>query len=422
MFSPHTRGCSFFRVPPPTTPAVFPAYAGMFRRTLHLRNDRARFPRIRGDVPVPQWKPKNSSKFSPHTRGCSFFLSLAVVGGGVFPAYAGMFRILPCRPWIPITFSPHTRGCSAHDIVRALFDHVFPAYAGMFRAYIDAAGLVGGFPRIRGDVPHILPTMRPTTWFSPHTRGCSRDLEIASFIQDVFPAYAGMFLQVTREKIAPRRFPRIRGDVPAAEVAANARGMFSPHTRGCSEWLPGSPTRRGVFPAYAGMFLRISGIREAYLGFPRIRGDVPGIPRGHDPVFRFSPHTRGCSYRGLHHRCSGIVFPAYAGMFPMLTISSTISSGFPRIRGDVPWSTETCPPRIAFSPHTRGCSAWSPGANQHQGVFPAYAGMFPKPKGTIRPAYGFPRIRGDVPDNRIDLLSRGVFSPHTRGCSLRVSG
>ena len=218
-FSPHTRGCSFFRVPPPTTPAVFPAYAGMFRRTLHLRNDRARFPRIRGDVPVPQWKPKNSSKFSPHTRGCSFFLSLAVVGGGVFPAYAGMFRILPCRPWIPITFSPHTRGCSAHDIVRALFDHVFPAYAGMFRAYIDAAGLVGGFPRIRGDVPHILPTMRPTTWFSPHTRGCSRDLEIASFIQDVFPAYAGMFLQVTREKIAPRRFPRIRGDVPSRPVA-----------------------------------------------------------------------------------------------------------------------------------------------------------------------------------------------------------
>ena len=145
------------------------------------------------------------------------------------------------------------------------------------------------------------------------------------------------------------------------------------------------------------MFLRISGIREAYLGFPRIRGDVPGIPRGHDPVFRFSPHTRGCSFPAARSDYGESVFPAYAGMFPMLTISSTISSGFPRIRGDVPWSTETCPPRIAFSPHTRGCSASQTGQPKHARVFPAYAGMFRLVTGGESTPRSFPRIRGDVP-------------------------
>ena len=84
------------------------------------------------------------------------------------------------------------------------------------------------------------------------------------------------------------------------------------------------------------MFLRISGIREAYLGFPRIRGDVPGIPRGHDPVFRFSPHTRGCSFPAARSDYGESVFPAYAGMFRTPHAHPYLRPGFPRIRGDVP--------------------------------------------------------------------------------------
>ena len=54
-----------------------------------------------------------------------------------------------------------------------------------------------------------------------------------------------------------KRFPRVRGDVPIVSDA-NTRGFrFSPHTRGCS-WLFYNAFRRlAVFPAYAGMFRQL---------------------------------------------------------------------------------------------------------------------------------------------------------------------
>ena len=50
-------------------------------------------------------------------------------------------------------------------------------------------------------------------------------------------------------------------------------------------------------------------------------------------------------------------------------------------------------------------------------VFPAYAGMFPRPPVWAGKAPCFPRIRGDVPlvDDGAD--KEETFSPHTRGCS-----
>ena len=50
------------------------------------------------------------------------------------------------------------------------------------------------------------------------------------------------------------------------------------------------------------------------------------------------------------------VFPAYAGMFPTLTLTIKTPLRFPRIRGDVPGGFELGLVISAFSPHTRGCS------------------------------------------------------------------
>ena len=51
QFSPHTRGCSSDDELSVTVPAVFPAYAGMFRTIPQIQLHEQRFPRIRGDVP-----------------------------------------------------------------------------------------------------------------------------------------------------------------------------------------------------------------------------------------------------------------------------------------------------------------------------------------------------------------------------------
>ena len=152
----------------------------------------------------------------------------------------------------------------------------------------------------------------------------------------VFPAYAGMFLHSEKASSIPTRFPRIRGDVPLCRGRST---IFWP-----------------VFPAYAGMF-RTKGF--AFYGessFPRIRGDVPHqfLPVGSG--LQFSPHTRGCSgfIKMVERRV--VVFPAYAGMFRFCTASMISSSGFPRIRGDVPQISVQASRGIPFSPHTRGCS------------------------------------------------------------------
>ena len=218
------------------------------------------FPRIRGDVPNMGWSLMALLSFSPHTRGCSAAKALENMGVQVFPAYAGMFRAGNAKtdPWVcfprirgdvPIvgtgqvtvpSFSPHTRGCSPACRTVGRYHPVFPAYAGMFRRTGSPAVVPHGFPRIRGDVPHPTTWLNGGEWFSPHTRGCSGQNATADFPLGVFPAYAGMFLRSLSRGMTQRCFPRIRGDVPASAMAELRQIEFSPHTRGCSGNRPGN--------------------------------------------------------------------------------------------------------------------------------------------------------------------------------------
>ena len=124
------------------------------------------------------------------------------------------------------------------------------------------------------------------------------------------------------------------------------------------------------------MFLAVFQQDVAKVCFPRIRGDVPEIDKLHQATKEFSPHTRGCSTHVLFTTVDGLVFPAYAGMFRRGHRVGLALAGFPRIRGDVPWSRKSRMISTEFSPHTRGCSDKRTGEVKINDVFPAYAGMF----------------------------------------------
>ena len=171
-------------------------------------------------------------------------------------------------------------------------------------------------------------------------------------------------------------FPRIRGDVPATPSQGSSTPPFSPHTRGCSAAHTARTALGSVFPAYAGMFRRFAEIRQIHERFPRIRGDVPHHPYPLSPVTLFSPHTRGCSYHTSIIETEVPVFPAYAGMFRPPAPRFTPPNGFHCIRGDVPSFWVTPRATFWFSPHMRGCSVAKPGQMYVLGVFPEYAGMF----------------------------------------------
>ena len=131
--------------------------------------------------------------------------------------------------------------------------------------------------------------------------------------------------------------------------------------------------------------------------FPRIRGDVPWTTIGPASTSVFSPHTRGCSFSTTRRSWTAVVFPAYAGMFLPHPTRLTTHPSFPRIRGDVPGNGTLRVMLSLFSPHTRGCSPHGFHAAVPLLVFPAYAGMFPGARCLRLCTGSFPRIRGDVP-------------------------
>ena len=166
------RGCSYGVLFTTWREDVFPAYAGMFRSRMSNQQHSPSFPRVCGDVP-PRLSTLNTAvEFSPRMRGCSHVNEHHFCEVYVFPAYAGMFRVVRhrhrnqhCFPRVcgdvPLqiqvrfvfgAFSPRMRGCSHATRTVVDFTGVFPAYAGMFRFGAWRCTTLGRFPRVCGDV------------------------------------------------------------------------------------------------------------------------------------------------------------------------------------------------------------------------------------------------------------------------------
>ena len=169
---------------------------------------------------------------------------------------------------------------------------------------------------MRGDVPSVSLLIGTLRKFSPHARGCSAAARNACHKQVVFPACAGMFRSSGVTQAQSAGFPRMRGDVPSHLIPVSALAGFSPHARGCSPLHRRNCPHLGVFPACAGMFRRARRVTHTEVSFPRMRGDVPFSIGCWNAKHMFSPHARGCSDAGQDVGVSEEVFPACAGMFP----------------------------------------------------------------------------------------------------------
>ena len=214
-----------------------------------------------------------------------------------------------------------------------------------------------------------------------------------------------------------RGFPRVRGDVPGVTDSVVDKIKFSPRARGCSAARIRVLPGCGVFPACAGMFPAGTALRLNPCRFPRVRGDVPTPPPTLCLGTRFSPRARGCSADTPLIPLPTSVFPACAGMFPLLPAYHYDFHCFPRVRGDVPNALARQQQARLFSPRARGCSSRAVAWAYPVQVFPACAGMFPS-RGCRRGCRRcFPRVRGDVPKDCPVPHRNPGFSPRARGCS-----
>ena len=213
---------------------VFPACAGMFLAVDAYAVAAEGFPRVRGDVPQTQSGHEAQSPFSPRARGCSQIdLNRAMEIQG-FPRVRGdVPQQKPLKTWVS-KFSPRARGCSHRAETLSSQITVFPACAGMFRVLLISRSCFTCFPRVRGDVPQKLPSSRLKKVFSPRARGCSGYPTRLGAAGTVFPACAGMFLWSPWPLKIASSFPRVRGDVPKSYPSYPRALPFSPRARGCS--------------------------------------------------------------------------------------------------------------------------------------------------------------------------------------------
>ena len=173
---------------------------------------------------------------------------------------------------------------------------------------------------------------------SPHTRGWTHGEQHLLGVRLGFPAHAGMDPSPTGTTSTRSRFPRTRGDGPAARRRSSVIQLVSPHTRGWT-WVD-KVHWSGVegFPAHAGMDPCRWPTRCGCGRFPRTRGDGPLRRLTRDQTNKVSPHTRGWTL-AMEHPWSWVEgFPAHAGMDPLVTLSEASMVGFPRTRGDGPYA------------------------------------------------------------------------------------
>ena len=150
------------------------------------------------------------------------------------------------------------------------------------------------------------------------------------------------------------RFPRPRGDGPQKRLKGLYDEAVSPPTQGWTQLIGGMHRSRLGFPAHAGMDRSTNSIVRSLWRFPRPRGDGPRLDNTEAGQRTVSPPTRGWTYTGGLRTTRQGGFPAHAGMDLQQGTERLTRGGFPRPRGDGPGLGADYTVNITVSPPTRG--------------------------------------------------------------------
>ena len=148
---------------------------------------------------------------------------------------------------------------------------------------------------MRGDQPLKLKVQDLYQRFTPHARGSTRSCGKAAGIFCIYPACAGLNLCRSSAMVLFSNLPRMRGDQPASGTDRADMPAFTPHARGSTQIVKLHPFRVQIYPACAGISPILQMTLRLSLHLPRMRGDQPGYTFVLDHWCEFTPHARGSS-------------------------------------------------------------------------------------------------------------------------------
>ncbi len=146
----------------------------------------------------------------------------------------------------------------------------------------------------------------------------------------------------------------MRGDRPSRQEGNSASGMFTPHARGSTPKASAELIPLGVYPACAGIDLELEQRVTRLEGLPRMRGDRPEPCLSGMHTTPFTPHARGSTRYDIKRVRVLLVYPACAGIDPNLQPTFHGHQGLPRMRGDRPCISFLPSTSREFTPHARG--------------------------------------------------------------------
>ena len=275
---------------------------------------------------------------------------------------------------------------------------------------------------MRGDPPQYIAPHFFDAWSTPHARGSTFQKLMDLATEPVYPACAGIHLLLLPYFLYITCLPRMRGDPPYGDLHNSTRCKSTPHARGSTPPAPQPALRQTVYPACAGIHpVLVFGFFTVRC-LPRMRGDPPMINSYTKIALTSTPHARGSTQHQSLLTTPEVVYPACAGIHPVLYLSIALVACLPRMRGDPPKVSPDKVDRLVSTPHARG-STWVPWfMGPLENVYPACAGIHPGDMLAMLTFGCLPRMRGDPPLDRLreDILA--LSTPHARGSTATLSG
>ena len=149
-------------------------------------------------------------------------------------------------------------------------------------------------PRVSGGVSKAYICYLEYGDYSPRQRGCFQHLGPMSWDFMLFPASAGVFPRHLHRQWRSPTIPRVSGGVSLSGYLRRDYPSYSPRQRGCFPIPQVSRDRRRLFPASAGVFPIVVDLTEDCFAIPRVSGGVSYAKFVFSANTLYSPRQRGC--------------------------------------------------------------------------------------------------------------------------------